>query len=137
MKLCLKNKMNARLVYLAGSIYRMDDECLEWRAEVSKQLRAKKIMTLSPMSRDYRGMEQSDDIRRRIVEGDKRDITASDTLLAFCPKPSFGTAMEIHFAWSLHKQIIIVSQHGSPWLKYHATAIFPTIDEAVSSLVFV
>ncbi len=128
--------MKARLVYLAGPIYDCDDTCVEWRKTVARILRSKKIMTLSPMNRDYRGREHVPLIQKLIVEKDKKDIMMSDTLLALCEQPSFGTAMEILFAWSLQKQIVVVSSYGSPWIKYHASAMFKTLDEAIASLSF-
>jgi nucleoside 2-deoxyribosyltransferase len=128
--------MKARLVYLAGPIYDCDDTCVEWRETVARILRSKKIMTLSPMNRDYRGREHVPLIQKLIVEKDKKDIMMSDTLLALCEQPSFGTAMEILFAWSLQKQIVVVSSYGSPWIKYHASVMFKTLDEAIASLSF-
>ena len=128
--------MKARLVYLAGPIYDCDDTCVEWRKTAARILRSKKIMTLSPMNRDYRGREDEPIIRRLIVEKDKKDIMMSDTLLALCEQPSFGTAMEILFAWSLQKQIVVVSSYGSPWIKYHASVMFKNLDEALNSLEF-
>ena len=56
-------------------------------------------MTLSPMNRDYRGREHVPLIQKLIVEKDKKDIMMSDTLLALCEQPSFGTAMEILARW--------------------------------------
>jgi nucleoside 2-deoxyribosyltransferase len=128
--------MNARLVYLAGPIYDCDDTCVEWRRDAAIQLRRNKIMTLSPMNRDYRGREGNPIVRKLIVEKDKRDILMCDTIIAVCDQPSFGTAMEILFAWSLQKQILVVTRHGSPWIHYHATKVFETLDDAIASLAF-
>ena len=60
--------MKARLVYLAGPIYDCDDTCVEWRKAAAGILRSKKIMSLSPMHRDYRGREGNSVIRKKIVE---------------------------------------------------------------------
>ena len=128
--------MKARLVYLAGPIYDCDDTCMEWRKDVANRLRRKNIQSLSPMNRDYRGREQDTHVRRRIVECDKNDVVRCDTILAVCEQPSFGTAMEVYFAWSLQKQILVVTRHGSPWIHYHATAIFDSLDEAIETLEF-
>ena len=128
--------MRARLVYLAGPIYDCDDTCVEWRKAAAGILRSKKIMTLSPMNRDYRGREDEQIIRRLIVEKDKRDIMASDTVLALCEQPSFGTAMEVLFAWGLRKQVVAVTRHGSPWIRYHADKVFDNLDEALGAMEF-
>ena len=128
--------MRARLVYLAGPIYDCDDTCVEWRKAAAGILRSKKIMTLSPMNRDYRGREDESIIRRLIVEKDKKDIMASDTVLALCEQPSFGTAMEVLFAWGLRKQVVAVTRHGSPWIRYHADKVFDNLDEALGAMEF-
>jgi len=128
--------MKTRLVYLAGPIYDCDDTCAEWRKDAARKLRRKRIMTLSPMNRDYRGKEQNPTIRNLIVGKDKDDVLRCDTILAVCEQPSFGTAMEVYFAWSLQKQILVVTRHGSPWIRYHATEIFDSLDEAIDALEF-
>jgi len=128
--------MIARLVYLAGAIYEQDDTCIRWRKTASALLRKKNIMSLRPTDADYRGKEQSKHIPETIVQKDKRDIMTCDTILAKCEVPSFGTAMEIMFAWSLRKQIIVVTNSFSPWIRYHADEIYPTLEEAIKSLEF-
>ena len=128
--------IEARLIYLAGPIYEQDDTCIRWRDAAAKILQRKKIMSLKPTDADYRGRETHPNTPRRIVQKDKTDIMLCDTILAKCDFPSFGTAMEIMFAWSLHKQIIIVTNGKSPWVHYHATHIFPTVDEALEDMRF-
>jgi nucleoside 2-deoxyribosyltransferase len=127
--------MNARLVYLCGAIHEAPDATARnWRNHAKKALNKKNIMTVNPMDNDCRGREAR--FQKQLVEKDKNWITECDTLLVHCPEPSFGTAMEIYFAWSLHKQIVCVSRHTSPWLHYHATKVFDELDEALDSLIF-
>ena len=126
--------IEARLIYLAGPIWEQDDTCIRWREAAAKILQRKKIMCLKPTDADYRGRETHPGLATKIVEKDKRDIVWCDTILAKCDFPSFGTAMEIMFAWSLQKQIIIVTNSQSPWIRYHATHIFPTVDEALKDM---
>ena len=128
--------IEARLVYLAGPIYEQDDTCIRWRKATHKLLMKKNIMCLKPTDADYRGMERKPDIPERIVKRDKTDIMTCDTVLAKCDHPSYGTAMEIMFAWSLRKQIIVVTNSYSPWIRYHADYIFPTLEEALNNLEF-
>jgi hypothetical protein len=108
-------------VYLAGPINGCtDDECKTWREFVKTKL----PFTLDPMDRDYRGRE--DDCSKEIVEGDKADILAADTVLVWYPKPSTGTDMEIFFSWENDKNVVVVVPPGSkisPWLKYHSDYI--------------
>lgn len=126
--------IEARLVYLAGPIYGQDDTCISWRNDCAKDLQRKNIMSLNPTDADYRGRETTAGIPKRIVESDKKSIMYCDTLLAKCDHPSFGTAMEVHFAWSLRKQVIVVTKSYSPWIRYHADHVFSTVEEAVKNL---
>lgn len=125
--------MKTLLTYLAGPIYGQSDEsCFEWRKEATAVLRAKNIMTLDPTVRDYRGKEQEN--IDRIVIGDKRAIMAADTVLCYSPEPSYGTAMEVFFAWSMHKQVLTVTTSQSPWINYHSTLVVSTLKEALDLL---
>lgn len=84
------------------------------------------------MRRDYRGHE--DQNVEQIVNGDKYDIRACGVMLANCWQVSWGTAMEIHYAWSIGKQVLAVVQPGtriSPWLRYHAQ-IFTSLEDAIA-----
>jgi nucleoside 2-deoxyribosyltransferase len=115
--------------YLCGGINGLGDaECRDWR-EVAK---ASLITdTLDPMRRDYRGKE--DESVEDIVFGDLADIEVSDCVLVNASRPSWGTAMEIVYAFQLGKSIVAFSGGGavSPWLRYHCTRIVATIEEAV------
>ncbi|MHA2343507.1 MAG: nucleoside 2-deoxyribosyltransferase [Candidatus Hodarchaeales archaeon] len=119
-------------VYLAGPIFKCSDsECKDWRDYAIEKLESD---TLNPMDRDFRGME--DDATLLIVEGDKLDIMEADVVLAnYGDKPpsSVGTAMEILFAWEQHKPVFLVTTQPkiSPWLKYHSSQIFESLDEAI------
>ncbi len=128
--------IEARLVYLAGPIYEQDDTCIRWRKAAQKILRQKNIMSIAPTDVDYRGHERREQAAVQIVKRDKRWIIDCDTVLAKCDFPSFGTSMEIMFAWSLQKQIIVVTNSHSPWIRYHASHVFPTIEEALNNMQF-
>ena len=128
--------MKARLVYLAGAIYEMDDTCVRWRKAASLLLRKKNIMSMRPTDADYRGKESIAGNPEQIVERDKKEIMMCDTILAKCDHPSWGTAMEILFAWSLQKQIVVVTNSFSPWIRYHATHVFPTVEDAIDSMEY-
>jgi len=128
--------MKVRLVYLAGAIYEMDDTCIRWRKAASVLLRKKGVQSLKPTDADYRGKETIAGIPEQIVERDKRDIVACYTILAKCDQPSWGTAMEIMFAWSLHKQIVVVTSSMSPWIRYHADYVFTTVEDAIKAMEY-
>ena len=125
--------MKAKLVYLAGPIFgKTDDECRAWRQDARAKLHAKNVNTLDPTSNDYRYREEK--FRSQLVEQDKKWIMSVDTVLAYCDEPSFGTAMELLFAWEQHKQVVAISTHRSPWLHYHATVVCKSLNEAVELL---
>lgn len=121
-------------VYLCGGINGLtDDEAMGWREYVKTQL--PEAEHIDPMRRDYRGRE--DESVNDIVNGDEADILESDVVLANCGRPSWGTAMEIHFAHTQCIDVIAVVPEGqpiSPWLRYHATIIARSLDEAISAL---
>lgn len=152
--------MKLRSIYLAGGINGLSDEdAIDWR-EKAKALIPRDIAVLDPMARDYRGKE--DESVEDIVLGDLQDIASVDAILAYCPKPSWGTAMEIHHAATTgspirvripagepefqadtyktlgHRMIIAVVPAGtsvSPWLRYYTHAVVETLEEAVQWLV--
>lgn len=120
-------------VYLAGPINGCSDiEARGWRAEATRLLTGG---VLDPMARDYRGLEDLN--VDEIVEGDKNDIDNCAAVLAYCPKPSVGTSMEILYAHTRRMPVVVVVPSGapvSPWLRYHATQVVSTITEAVDAL---
>lgn len=131
-------------VYLAGPINGCtDDEANGWRQGFMESLAGCKF--LDPMVRDYRGRE--DECVGEIVEGDKADIDACDIFLAYCWQVSWGTAMEIYYAWERwgypqgrkpKKHIILVVPEGSrisPWLRHHSDLIIPTLADARQAII--
>jgi nucleoside 2-deoxyribosyltransferase len=123
-----------KTLYLCGGINGLsDEECKTWRRLAKAEL-GTKYRILDPMSRDYRGRE-SENVRA-IVEGDKADIDASDVLLVNAERASWGTAMEVDYAYERKK--VIVAFHSrpsqaSPWLQYH-THLCPSLFGALSYL---
>lgn len=119
--------------YLAGPIANCnDDECLAWRNEVVEKL--PNIKWLNPMDRDARHYGPlSDDEIKWIVEGDKNCIYDSDIILANCWKPGWGTGMEIILAHILRLPVYSVVPEGkiSPWIRYHSTEVFRSLDDAI------
>jgi hypothetical protein len=92
-----------RSVYLCGGINGLGDaECNGWRAVARDGLPGVRI--LDPMDRDYRGRE--DEFLSEIVKGDKRNILEADVVLVNASRPSWGTAMEVLFAWEQNKPVV-------------------------------
>ncbi len=122
-------------VYLAGGINGLsDDQCNNWRDLATERLN-ENFHILNPMRRDYRGKETK--FVKEIVEGDYDDINKSDILLVNACKPSWGTAMEVHYAKEAGKEIVTVcpDERPSPWLIYHSTIIFKELESAISYIV--
>lgn len=126
-------------VYLCGGINGLSDtDCRDWREHVKVRLACPTCAwtDLDPMRRDYRGRE--DKCVRQIVWRDLWDILRSRALIVNCVRASWGTAMEIVYAFILRKRIICVVPVGasiSPWLRFHSSVIVPTFDAAVDVLV--
>lgn len=118
-------------IYLAGPINGCTNEEVHgWRDYLTARLSDFDI--LSPVVRDYRGKEAEN--VADIVEGDKRDIDQSDVVIAYCPKPSVGTSMEVFYANQTGTFVIVWAPHGapvSPWLRYHSDAVVNIPEEAV------
>lgn len=128
--------MNKRkTLYLAGPINACTDaEAKDWRQNLQAEL-SDQFHFLDPMRRDYRGLEaQSVDA---IVEGDMQDVRDTDIFLAYTPKPSVGTSMEIFYAsFVLGKQVLVVHEGDkpSPWLVKFSTKISRSWEEAIEWL---
>jgi nucleoside 2-deoxyribosyltransferase len=119
-------------VYLAGAIFGCsDEEAMNWRGLASRLLRGQ---VMDPMRRDYRGQEAGNEAA--IVHGDIRDILACRAVLVNAERPSWGTAMELVYAHQMQKPIVafVGSAAVSPWLRFHASVVVPTLAEAVAWL---
>lgn len=120
-------------VYLAGGIFGLTDgDAKDWREEAKQTL---KHDTLDPMVRDYRGREAES--VNEIVYGDLHDIDNSGAVLANCAKPSWGTAMEIHYATEkkdIPVYAVVPDGPISPWLAFYTQRIFCCLKDAVEAL---
>ncbi len=127
---------NRRLrIYLAGPIFGTTEEDQKWRQYVKKDLSARGYKVIDPLElRDYRGQEKEKAFE--IVEKDLKDLKKSDILLIYAPKPSWGTAMEVVYAYLQSKQIITVAPEKeiSPWLKYHTDILVSSFEEMLKVL---
>lgn len=123
-----------KIVYLCGPISgRLDADCNDWRSKA--KLLLENVQTLDPMRHDYRGNEDAKYLE--IIENDKADIDASDALLVYFDKPSFGTAMEIYYAADQGKRVVAVNASGkptSPWVTGHVYSVFESIEDGCKCL---
>lgn len=125
-------------VYLAGPIHQQPDSvCKAWRHTATTFLRLAGCDVLDPMAHDYRGREEQH--AEEIVSRDKESIELSDVLLVNANAASWGTAMEIAYAFALGKKVIAFATHTSapsisPWLRFYCTAIFDSLEHAVDAI---
>jgi hypothetical protein len=122
-----RNRMNT--IYLCGGINGLSDEqCTSWRQLAKDSLKG--FNFLDPMRRDYRGREH--ECVDEIIGGDKVDIINSDIVLVNATRPSWGTAMEILYAYQHQKVIVAVTGDSivSPWVVGHCSHSFKTWGQA-------
>ena len=122
-----------KTIYLGGGIMNLTtNEANEWRIEATKKL-IFNFNILNPMRRNFRDSEFQS--QNEIVQLDKNDIVNSDILLVNGTKPSWGTAMEMLFAFERHKIIVVFTGDDfgktSPWVAFHATRVTKTLEEAI------
>jgi nucleoside 2-deoxyribosyltransferase len=122
--------------YLAGAILGQSDaECREWRKDAAKALAEIGVEALDPLRRDFRGVEVEN--MSVIIDANIADIEASDIVLVKGNIPSWGTAMEIVYAYGMDKFIVVwgVGDVISPWLKFHTDAQEKTMELALARIV--
>lgn len=112
-----------KTVFLAGPMRGMERSySLGWRKEAEKML-SQHFVVLSPL----RGREDRETIPdpRGAVIRDKRDIMVADIVLVDDTQETasmIGTAMEVHFAHSRNKVVVIfgLAHERDYWLNYHS-----------------
>lgn len=65
------------------------------------------------------------------IKRDLRDIDRCDMLVAYLPKLSAGTCMELFYAKMKHKDTVVICEirNPSPWIVAHADHLFTSIKE--------
>lgn len=125
----------SRTIYLCGPINgRTDEDARGWRELVKDRWNG---ACLDPMRRDYRGRELEPGIAAEIVAGDIEDIQVCDAVLVFFDKPSVGTSMEVFYAHSIGKPVVVVDASDkplSPWLIHHATQVTKHVSVALACI---
>lgn len=141
-------------IYLAGA-----GNAFEYRKKC-KDLYGKKFRLFDPISDSDRLFEElnlgksikevfeefeagnknilNDDIKTSIVINDKNNISECDILVAYVEKATFGTTMEILFAWERHKPVYVINPEMTLiediWLSYHTTRFFDSIEDCFEFL---
>ena len=149
--------MRERFIYLAGPILGLTEgEAKNWRQLVDDQLRlsGSNIVGISPLRCEpaidgayYKGTYDDPKFGtgRAIVAKNLFDTKTCDMALIYLPKPaegrhqSYGTMMELAWAFALGKPTILVSDDpeilGHPVVTANASWILDSLDEAVDLIV--
>lgn len=128
------NERTRYAVYLSGGIAGLSAaDCNDWRQRAI-ELFDPRISALNPMRWDHSGRSNSP--VSEIVERDLRDIDECAAVLVKVDKPSWGTAMEIRYAYQLGKPVIAfgIPDVSSAWLEHHCSRFFGTLETAVEYL---
>ena len=101
----------------------------DWRETCKQKLKA---TTIDPTRISYK-----DRTAKEIVELDKNDIDSSTHILVYFIRPSVGTSMEVLYSYDRKKPVYLVNPLGqdlSPWLLYHSSKIFTSLDAAIEEI---
>ena len=125
--------MSVLPVYLSGQIQGLArEDAAAWRNRVKALLHPHQPV-INPLDRGFDGVDFT-----TIVESDIADIGACRAVLVKFDRPSVGTSMEIRYAYAeRHIPVYVVDTSGaprSPWLTYHTTRFFNTLEEACAFL---
>lgn len=117
------------MIYLAGSIWGLTPgEASGWR-ELAKGL-LPDLELFDPLDLEFDAKTEDP---QKIVAMDLATIDKCELLLVNVMYPSWGTGMEIHYAWQQGKTIIAFGSDGhiSPWVRFHVTHLFKDFDRAI------
>ncbi len=131
-----------RTVYIAGSMEGLSEvERAEYFDYVENALNLRDIPTRNPNRRNDMHIDTNTNLRKRIHAADLRDIADSMIVLADIrhsrPGRKWGTVMEIQFAETKHKIVIVIQDEGQfihPFIEACATEIHTDIDEAIEAI---
>jgi nucleoside 2-deoxyribosyltransferase len=127
--------------FISGPIQGMEKE-QDYREAISKICKRFSYETIDPWLREkiiYRGDEAcwwTKVPAADFVERDLEDIEKCDVLIAYLPKLSAGTCMELFYAKHKGKKVIVISEMDclSPWIVVHSDKIVRSIEELEAAL---
>lgn len=122
-----------RTIFLAGPMHNVPRKtALAWR-EKAKRMLEKNFNVLHA----YRGREKKETMPdpKGFIARDKNDIFRSDILIvndSYENASMIGTAMEVFFAYSLNKIILVFGNAhlNDKWFSYHSHIRVNTLEEA-------
>jgi nucleoside 2-deoxyribosyltransferase len=127
--------------FISGPIQGMENE-QEYREAICKICFQLGYETIDPWLREkiiYKGDEPcwwTKVPAAGFVERDLADIEKCDALIAYLPKLSAGTCMELFYAKRKGKRVIVISEMDclSPWIVVHSDRILRSIEELEDAL---
>lgn len=132
----MKNKRKKLTIYLAG--YSKESEY----RRIVKEKYGQFFTLIDPMDFEIEQVVKSmavEDACHLVIRRDKEMIIGSDILVAYINRPSFGTIMEIMFAYMNNIPVYIINENGQwindLWLYYHATELFNSIESCFTYLI--
>ena len=132
-------------VYLAGSTY-TDEPDVSWKNNLMNQIRflgyIDKFVFYDPNPAVENNLDSDLDIRFHVVPKDKKIISESDIVVAYVQRPSFGTAMEIEYAYDKGTiQVLTINPNGNYkddiWLNHHSHKMFDSVNKCAKELCWI
>ena len=120
-----------KLIYLAGPITGVGDDARGWRSNAIPMLEEHGFTAIDPLV-----VEAATITPAAVVQLDYAWISKSVGIIARVDRPSWGTAMELVYAFNQGIPVVAWGDvpHVSPWLLHHITTLKPTLVEAIEHL---
>jgi len=124
-------------VYIAGNITGCDAIDTVWKfSNIEHKLRKLGFTPISPIRGKKLGYNKDTCYKpNEIVHRDLHDIQKCDIMLASMDKIGIGTSMEIFYARSLGKPVVLIASKYSIinhyWIRTFVSKVVPTLDEAL------
>ena len=134
-KQSIETVYDEKKIYLAGTIY-TEEPHKSWKYEFRNSMSGKISNKISFSYIDPNPNTENNEFSKKVVVPiDKQIISSSDILIAYIVNCSFGTTMEIFYAFQQQNKLVIVidpyEKYGEDvWLKYHTHLIVNNIEQA-------
>ncbi|MCS7139424.1 MAG: nucleoside 2-deoxyribosyltransferase [Nitrososphaerota archaeon] len=123
-------------VFISGPIQGMEHN-QEYRARIRRLLESRGYEVIDPWEREkvfYRASREDwwkNVPPREFIERDLRDVERCDALIAYLPRLSAGTCMELFYAKLKGKKVVSIIEfdNPSPWITLHSDVILRSLDE--------
>jgi nucleoside 2-deoxyribosyltransferase len=121
-------------VYLSGPMGGCSEEERHgWREHAKSRLKG--CTVFDPTRRDWKGRD--DECYGEIVTTDLEEIRQSAIMLVNAFRPSWGTAMEVFYAYREISCTVYTfvppDLPVNPWLRFHSHRIYRSLDQAIDA----